>query len=174
MPTADALLQYWPGWAALLFAGLLTLNKLLEESEKFARFLGPIGRSLRKRALKRHQFDIAAAHIAMAVQQAVAKAREEWERDENEAIIALDQRLSTVSQVTAQQSLDLEAMRFQVQVMTAYTEYEAMWHQRLQLAIAAAGGELRSEDIPGHMDYFQFEKKYKRNTNWRRWAFTDE
>lgn len=177
MPTAEQLIGLWPGWLALLVALILTFNKLAEESEKFARTFGRIGRGIRRRALQRHQVDLKAAEFAMAVQsavtEAVTKAREEWEQDENTAIAALDARLSTVSKVTAQQLVDLEEMRFQVRCMTAYTEYEAMWHNRLSMLIANSTGKVCLNDLPHHYGYYEWEKKYRDDPNWRKWAFDD-
>lgn len=165
--------SFYPGWVALAFALILGFNKLAEESEKFANFFGKAGRKIRDRALKKHGYDIVAAQVAEAVQKAVEAARREWEEDENEAITALDQRLGAVSAVTAQQRLDLEEMRFSYNCCLAYADYETQWHSRLTVKVGTAGS-VTLEDLPRHYSYYDFEKQFKKHTNWRKWAFDDE
>lgn len=176
MPTIDSVIAAWPGWIALAIGVILTVNKFAEESEKFANRLGRVGRYLRSRSLKRHGFDAAAAVVAeavrVAVDVAVREARKKWEEEENEAIVALDQRLSTVSTVTAQQQVDLENMRFQYNCCLSYADYEATWHNRLSVKVASRGS-MSLEDLPNHYSYYDFEKAYKTSTNWRKWAFDD-
>lgn len=176
MPTVDSIIAAWPGWLALIIGAILTINKFAEESEKFANRLGRFGRYLRRQSLKRHGFDAAAAVVAeavrVAVDKAVTEAREKWESEENEAIVALDKRLSTVSTVTAQQRIDLETMRFQYNCCLSYADYEATWHNRLSVRVASKG-TINLEDLPNHYSYYDFEKCYKNSTNWRKWAFDD-
>lgn len=178
MPTFDDLASFYPGWVALLIGVVLAFNKLAEESEKFAKTFGRLGREIRRRALLRHQIDLKAAEFALAVQaavqEAVTRAREEWEQDENEAIAALDARLSTVSKVTAQQLVDLEEMRFHVNCMSAYSDYETVWHNTLMVRVIEKGGVFSLADIPHHIGYYEWEKAFRVNINWRKWAFDDD
>lgn len=176
MPTVDSIISAWPGWAALLIGVLLVVNKLSEESEKFANRLGRVGRWLRTRSLKRHGFDAAAAIIAetvrIEVDKAVTAARKQWEEEDNEAIVALDRRLSAVSSTAAAQALDLETMRFSYNCCLAYADYEATWHNRLSVEVARHG-TIGLNDMPNHYSYYDFEKHFKTSTNWRKWAFDD-
>lgn len=174
MPSSDLVLQYWPGWVSLAIGVLLTVNKLIEESEKFAKRLGPIGRKLRDRALKRHHVDLAAAEFADAVRKAVDKAVEEarrrWLEDENEAIKSLSGRLETVSDVTDEQEEAIGVLRSEVRCLTAYTEYEDSWHARLRAAaVRSPDGTILMTDLPHHTGYYDFEAKYRTNPNWRTW-----
>lgn len=175
MPSIDLLTGYWPGWLSLVVAFILVVNKLAEESEKFANRLGSIGRRIRKKSLERHHIDLKAAEFAQAVRvevgKAVDEARQKWEEDENEAIAALDARLTTVSAVTAQQIIDIEGLNYQLRCAMAYTEYEATWHNRLSIQVANSGGKICLDDLPLHFGYFEFEKTYKADTNWRKWGF---
>lgn len=166
------LLQYWPGWLALGVSGFLIVNRLIEESAKFAGFLGAWGRRRHAKAMARHQLDLQAAQFGQAITDAIERARQSWESDENEALRALDLRLETVSGITEQQKKDIDELRFAVRVLTAYSEYESMWHGRFTRAIAEAGnGTIPLDRLPPHIDYWEFESRFHENTNWKSWGF---
>lgn len=170
MPSTDLLLNYWPGWLSLTVAVLLVTNKLIEESYKFASAFGKIGKSIHARALARHHVDLAASQFAAAVKDAVNAARKEWEQEDNEAIRALDDRLGTVSRVTADQKSDIDDLLFQVHCLTSYTDYEGVWHNRFRAIAARGNGRMNLTELPGHMLYYEFEEQFKLNTKWREWS----
>lgn len=171
MPSTDLLLTYWPGWLALTIAVVMAFNKAVEESYKFASIWGKWGKRVHAKALSRHHVDLAAAQFAQAVQKAVDTARETWEAEDNEAIKALDDRLGTVSRVTADQKINIDELIFQVRCLTAYTEYEGLWHNRFRAEAArAVDGRLSMADLPGHIGFYEFEVHYKANQQWRQWS----
>lgn len=169
--TLEEFLSLWPAWVALAISGLFALNKLIEESGKFAAFLGKWALKIHRRALARHHVDLQAAEFSQAITNALESARRAWLSDENEALRALDQRLEAVSGVTSQQARDIKELRFQLRCMTAYTEYESVWHGRLLRLISSAGnGHVRVEDLPPHVNFYEFEARYRDNTSWRDWS----
>lgn len=170
MPSPDLLLTYWPGWLSLVIAFILAFNKGVEESYKFASIWGKWGKRAHAKALARHHVDLAAEQFATAVKNAVELARDEWEAEDNQAIAALDSRLGTVSRVTADQSTHIKELLFQVQCLTAYTDYEGLWHNKFRAeATRAIDGRLSLADLPGHMGFYDFEATYRDNTRWREW-----
>lgn len=170
MPSTDQLLSYWPGWLALLIAGMMAFNKLVEESYKFASYFGKWGKKLHTRALARHHVNLAAEQFAMAVKDAVEIARKQWEADDNEAIRALDERLGTVSRVTSDQKANIEELLFQVHCLTAYTDYEGLWHNKFRAIAARGNGRMNLSELPTHMLYYEFETQFKMNPKWREWS----
>lgn len=170
MPSTDLLVTYWPGWLALIIAGVMAFNKLVEESYKFASVWGKWGKAAHAKALARHHVDLAAEQFATAVKNAVNAARETWESEDNEAIKALDDRLGTVSRVTADQKTNIDELIFQVRCLTAYTDYEGVWHNKFRAMAARSDGVLRLDELPGHMLYYEFEVQYKVNQKWREWS----
>lgn len=170
MPSADLLTSYWPGWLALVIAGVMAFNKMVEESYRFASFWGKWGKQLHTKALARHHVDLAADQFATAVKNAVNAAREEWEAEDNEAIAALDSRLGTVSRVTADQAKHIRELLEQDQIKGAYLDYEGLWHNKFRAEAArAADGRIAIADLPGHMGYFEFEAEFRGNPRWREW-----
>jgi len=170
MPSTDLLLNYWPAWLSLTVAVLLVLNKLIEESTKFANFFGRFGREVHKRALTRHHVDLAANEFAAAVQKAVEKARDEWEQEENEAIAALDRRLGILSQVATGQATHLTEVLGTQEMLKAYGEYEGLWHNALRdQAARSPDGSIRLAELPEHVTLYSFEAQYNRNPKWREW-----
>lgn len=166
----DILLTYWPGWLSLAIAFLLAFNKAVEESYKFASMWGRWGKKVHAKALSRHHVDIAAGQFATAVRTEVEKAREVWEADENEAIQALNDRLGTVSKVTTDQSTHIQELLFTVRCLTAYTDYEGVWHNKFRATAArAVDGRMSLDELPGHMGYYEFEASYRDNPKWREW-----
>lgn len=172
MAELPKLLDLWPAWVALTVTGLIALNRAIEESGKFAAFLGKWATKRHERALARHHVDLAAAEFADAVKDAIEAARKTWESEENEALTALDKRLETVSEITATQKTDLDELRLQVRALMAYTEYEAAWHHRFGIVVIRHEGNgscVPIIDIPAHMDYSEFETLYRVNQRWRDW-----
>lgn len=170
MPNAELLTAYWPGWLACVVAFILAFNKLAEESYKFASLFGRWGKKIHAKALERHHINLAAEQFANAIRDAVEKARDEWEGEENEAIKALDQRLGTVSRVTTDQTAHINDLLFQVRCLTAYTDYEGLWHNRFRVAAARSGdGHMSLDDLPNHIGYYEFEAKYREDDDWRKW-----
>lgn len=171
MPSTDTLLSLWPGWLSLAVALILAFNKLVEESYKFASIWGKWGKQAHIRAMQRHHVDLAAEQFAAAVQTAVNHAREEWESEENEAIRALDDRLGTVSRVTADQKINIDELYFQVRCLTSYTDYEGLWHNTFRAQAArAVDGCISMADLPAHITYYEFEIQFKINQKWREWC----
>jgi hypothetical protein len=169
--TVEQLLSYWPGWLALAVSTFLIINRLIEESSKFAGYLGSWGRKRHARAAARHHLDLQAAQFGQAITEAIEKARTTWESEENEALRALDLRLETVSGVTQQQKKDIDELRFAVRVLTTYSEYESWWHGQLSRAMAQVGnGHVDISLLPPHIDYWDFEAKFRLNNTWRAWA----
>ena len=167
----DHLAQYWPAWVSLAVASLLGINKLLEESAKLAAFFGPIGKRIHARAAARQTRELIAAEFADSVREAVDKAHDKWESEENKALRALDARLKTVSDVTTAQKRDIDELLIQVRCLMAYSEYEVIWHQRLRIAAFKSSGNcLPLADFPDHVDFYEFEPLFKADTNWRVWA----
>lgn len=157
----DIFLSYWPAWLALVVSALIAFNRLIDESKKFASFFGEWGRKRHEKTLRRHQMDLQATHFADAVKQAVENARKAWEEDENEAISALDRRLLVVAKVTEQQSKDIATCQRKINVMSAYADYESSWHNRMRAVVAASsGGSVVVNDLPPHMNFWQFEAEY--------------
>lgn len=164
------LIEMWPAWLAMAVSGVIALNRAVEESSKFASVLGRFGKRMHDRAIARKQVEFAAAELAEAVMKAVEDARKSWQSDENAAMRALDERLESVAEVTAAQRVDLEEMRFQVRCLMAYSEYEIMWHHKLMVKAAQSpNGCLDYDQIPEHIDYWQFEGVYRTNSHWREW-----
>lgn len=171
MPSWETLIGYWPGWVSLIVAGILTFNKLVEESYKFASLWGKWGKDLHAKALARHHVDLAAEQFATAVKNAVELARDEWEAEDNEAIAALDARLKTVSQVTGDQTRHIKELLEQDNIKSAYLDYEGLWHNRFRVAAARSeDGRLSLDDLPGHVGYYEFEASFRDNPRWREWS----
>lgn len=171
MPSADVLLAYWPGWFSLIVAVLLVLNKLIEESFKFASYFGGLGKKLHTRALARHHVNLAAEQFAVAVKNAVEAAREEWEAEDNEAISSLNTRLGTVSQVTSDQARHISELLEQDRIKGAYLDYEGLWHNKFRAeALRSADGRISISDLPVHMGYYEFEAQFRVNPKWREWS----
>lgn len=171
MPDWESLAAYWPGWLSLAVVMLLTFNKMVEESYKFASIWGKWGKKVHANALARHHINLAAEQFAVAVKDAVNAAREEWEAEDNEAIRALDDRLKTVGRVTADQKINIDELLFQVHCLTAYTDYEGLWHNKFRAEAARSiDGRLSLTHLPGHMVYYEFEAKFKVNPTWRQWS----
>jgi hypothetical protein len=167
----DHLVQYWPAWLSLTVAGLLGINKLLEEYSKLAAFFGPIGKKIHARAAARQSRELIATEFAQAVSEAIEKAHDKWESEENAALQALDKRLATVSGITAQQKQDIDELLIQVRCLMAYSEYEVIWHQRLRIAaLKTSGDSLPIASLPDHVDFYEFEPMYKADPHWRAWA----
>lgn len=167
---AQHLIEMWPAWLAMAVSGIIALNRAVEESSKFAGVLGGWGKKMHDRAIARKQVEFAAAELAEAVMKAVEDARRAWQSDENAALRAMDERLEAVAEVTTAQKKDLEEMRFQVRCQMAYSEYEIMWHHKLLVKVSQSpNGCLDYNDIPHHIDYWQFESMYRANDHWREW-----
>ncbi|MGE2714178.1 hypothetical protein ACQI4L_08985 [Mycolicibacterium litorale] len=167
----DIVVGYWPAWLALAVSALLAINRLIEESRKFAGHFGEWGRRRHERAVKRHQIDLHASQFAGAVEKAVADARRKWEQEENEAIAALDARLEAVSKVTGQQRVDLDTVRKQLDIVGEYAEYEAAWHRYMR-ALAAQQGDVDCvplNKVPTHMTWWAFEALHKQHGGGRDW-----
>lgn len=166
----EALTHNWPAWIAIAISVLLGVNRLIEESEKFAGFFGKWARKIHAR----HQEDLVIEKLAEVVRQVLDSAHDEWESEGNEAMRAMAARLETMSDVSAQQKEDIDELLFQVRCSMGYGEYEALWHHRLRLAATNATGTcLPLADIPNHIDYYRFESMYRSDTNWRTWANTE-
>lgn len=168
--TPDAFLELWPAWLAVSISALLAFNRLIEESRKFAAFFGEWGRQRHEKAIKRHQVDLQASLFADAVQAAVAKAREQWEDEENEAIAALRVRLEEVARITGAQALDLANLRVELDKMSQYAEYEVEWHKRMR-ALASQDGPIPAADVPAHMNWWAFERLYDKLGPTKDWWF---
>jgi hypothetical protein len=171
MPDWEALLAYWPGWVSLVVAAILTFNKLVEESYRFASIWGNWGKAMHAKALARHHVDLAAEQFATAVKNAVELARDEWESEDSEAIAALDARLKTVSQVTGEQVVHIRELLEQDRIKSAYLDYEGIWHNRFRVAAArSSDGRLSLDELPGHLGYYDFEAAFRENPKWREWS----
>jgi hypothetical protein len=164
--------EMWPAWLAIGFAILLTLNQLLSESEKFANLLGRFGRKLHARARDRRRMDT--IEFTSAVREAVNEERERWERDEERALKIMEDRLEYVTDITKAQQEQLKGLSFDLRCLTAYSEYETSWHNRLRMLAARAatnGGKVPIEELPPHIGFGEFEERCKRegNMRWREW-----
>lgn len=160
----------WPAWVAMAVAMLVGLNRLIDESSKFAGFFGRFGRRLHERAAARHRVDAVATEFAVAIEGAVEGARRKWQIDENEAIRALDARLASLSEVTTDQFGEIADLRVTVRCLTAYTEYEAAWHHNLLMKAYKADVGITADDIPAHMDHVQFRALFLCDSKWQQWA----
>lgn len=170
MPSWDTVEQYWPGWLVIIVVVLLTLNRLIEESAQVANSFGKFGRWWRRRALQRHQINLAADEFAQALTRAVEKARDEWEQEENEALIAMRGRVDSLVEVSKAQKETITELQFDMRCCTAYADYEARWHNELRAHAGRNGdGLVRLEDMPVHIPYFEFESRFRENPKWREW-----
>ena len=165
--------QLWPAWLAIALAVLITLNQLLSESEKFANLLGRFGRTIHARARRLRRMDT--LEFTNALQEAVAKERQRWEEDEERALNIMESRLRYVTEITAAQQEQLEAIGFDLRCLTAYSQYEVAWHNRLRaLALRADnnGGSVPVEELPHHIEFADFENRCKSENNmrWREWG----
>lgn len=171
--TPEAFINLWPAWVAIAISGLLAFNRLMEESRKFAAFFGEWGRKRHDKAIKRHQIDLQASLFAEAVRAAVEKAREQWEEDENEAIIALRSRLEEVARITGEQALEITQVRITLDKMNQYADYEVQWH-KIMRGLANDQELVPSESIPPHMNWWTFERLYDKLGNGKEWWFAED
>lgn len=163
----------WPAWLAIGFAILLTVNQLLSESEKFANLLGRFGRKMYERSRTRRRMDT--VEFNAAVREAVKVERKAWEEDEERALKVMEGRLEFVTEITTAQQEQLKELNFQIRCHTAYSEYEAEWHNRLRILMLRAaqnGGTVAIDDFPPHMHYGDFEDFCRQHGNmrWRDWG----
>lgn len=162
--------QYWPGWLVIIVIAVLTFNRMVEESAQVANFFGRFGRWWRKRALHRHQINLAADEFAQALTKAVQQAREEWEQEENEALVAMQGRVTSLADISRTQNTTISELQFDIRCCTAYADYEALWHNRLRAhAARSSDGLVRLEDLPVHIAYYDFLARFRENQRWREW-----
>lgn len=169
MNQLSAMLTAWPAWLAFIVSGLVLFNRLIDESEKFASFFGKWGRRMHEKSNRHDRITSVATEFAAAVETAVEDARRKWIADENDALRVLDRRLSAVAEVTDQQRIDLDELRFTARCLTAFTEYEANWHHDFNLLVARETC-VTPDLIPNHMDHWQFRALFKTNESWRKWS----
>jgi hypothetical protein len=121
--------------------------------------------------MRRHRIDLISEEFAEAVSRAVETARDKWETEGNDALLALQGQLKTVSRITEQQRVQLTELLFKVRCMTVYTEYEALWHHKLRvMSNTAIDDHIPIAVLPKHIDYYQFEVLYRSNPDWQNWA----
>lgn len=169
--------SYWPAWVALAATGLAILNQAITESQKLANVFGRFGRKLYDRARRRARMDNEEFNTALDKRLEVKRTewRKEWEADEARALTALRRDMTYVAGVAESQQERLDTLEFEVRCHTAYSEYEAAWHNRLRILAERAnnnGGEIPVALLPEHVHYDEFEERCKSegNMNWRRWG----
>ncbi len=139
--------QQWLGIAMLVMFLLYVVSQVVERFEAIAKYV-PFGKWWHSRKNS----------DTSRVAKAITDARKEWEREDNEALNSLRERVDSVADVAAQQAAEIAELRREVHVFTMWSAYDSRWHHRHTVANTASD----HVEEP-HLDYFQFENLYAKD-----------